>query len=118
MDGDRESQVDDRFPARDETAPTSGTNKRRSRRKSNNGSSSAASQTGVVGVADRGSARPTDDRITPADLRDLLAGLRDLRDGDFAVRLAESTHPLMADIATAFNEVASRNERMTRHGSR
>jgi HAMP domain-containing protein/CheY-like chemotaxis protein/signal transduction histidine kinase len=114
VDGDRESQVDDRFPEGDEMAPASGTNKRRSRRKSNNGSARAASQTAVAPVADRGSARSVEDKITPADLRELLAGLRDLRDGDFGVRLSESTHPLMSDIAHAFNDVASRNERMTR----
>src|SRR4051812_15943079 len=94
-------------------APASGSTKRRSRRKSNNGSS-RASETTLPPVADRASPQAADTRITPADLRDLLAGLRDLRDGDFTVRLAESSHPLMADIATAFNDVAGRNERMTR----
>jgi len=55
-----------------------------------------------------------DDAVTPSDLQALLAGLRDLRAGDFGVRLARSTHPLMSDIAIAFNDVASRNERMAR----
>ena len=54
------------------------------------------------------------DRISNADLRALLAGLRDLREGDFAVRLPGSGHRLMADISAAFNDVASHNERMTR----
>jgi CheY-like chemotaxis protein/HAMP domain-containing protein/signal transduction histidine kinase len=54
------------------------------------------------------------DAITPADLNALLAGLRDLRSGDFAVRLPRSRHPLMADIVATFNDVASRNERMAK----
>jgi CheY-like chemotaxis protein/HAMP domain-containing protein/signal transduction histidine kinase len=58
------------------------------------------------------------DAITPSDLNALLAGLRDLRGGDFAVRLARSRHPLMADIVAAFNDVASRNERMAKELNR
>ncbi len=55
-----------------------------------------------------------DDAVSASDLQALLDGLRDLRAGEFGVRLARSTHPLMSDIAIAFNDVASRNERMTR----
>jgi HAMP domain-containing protein/CheY-like chemotaxis protein/signal transduction histidine kinase len=61
-----------------------------------------------------GRTRQRMDGITSADLRALLAGLRDLRDGDFGVRLAPSADPLMAEISATFNDVASRNERMTR----
>jgi len=56
--------------------------------------------------------------ITRADLNALLAGLRDLRSGDFAVRLPRSRDPLMADIVSTFNDVASRNERMAKELSR
>ena len=48
----------------------------------------------------------------------MLAGLRDLRSGDFAVRLPRSRHPLMAEIVSAFNDVASRNESMAREFKR
>ncbi|HEX5073493.1 MAG TPA: HAMP domain-containing protein [Gemmatimonadaceae bacterium] len=58
------------------------------------------------------------DGITRADLNELLAGLRDLRSGDFAVRLPRSRDPLMAEIVSTFNDVASRNERMAKELSR
>jgi len=46
------------------------------------------------------------------ELADLLAALRDLRDGDFTVRLSGSEDPLLDDIASAFNGIAERNERL------
>ncbi len=49
----------------------------------------------------------------PQELTDLLAALRDLRDGDFTVRLAGSDDPLLDDIASAFNGIAERNERLS-----
>ena len=48
----------------------------------------------------------------PQELTDLLAALRDLRDGDFTVRLAGSDDPLLDDIASAFNGIAERNEKL------
>jgi hypothetical protein len=48
----------------------------------------------------------------PRELTDLLAALRDLRDGDFTVRLGGSEDPLLDDIASAFNGIAERNERL------
>ena len=80
-------------------APASGTTKRRSRRKSNNGSARGASQATVAPVADRGSARSVDDKITPTDLRELLAGLRDLRDDGCAVLLTTHDLPRARDSA-------------------
>jgi HAMP domain-containing protein/CheY-like chemotaxis protein/signal transduction histidine kinase len=47
-----------------------------------------------------------------ADLRTLLTGLRNLRDGEFEVRIQESNDPLMAEIVDAFNGIAERNERL------
>ena len=52
------------------------------------------------------------DRTSDQELADLLAALRDLRDGDFTVRIAGSNDPLLDDIATAFNGIAERNERL------
>jgi methyl-accepting chemotaxis protein len=49
---------------------------------------------------------------TQQELADLLAGLRDMRDGDFSVRLAGSSDPLLDDIADAFNGIAERNDRL------
>src|SRR3954462_6658304 len=47
-----------------------------------------------------------------ADLRRLLEALRDLRDGEFEVRLPISEDPLLAEISDAFNGIAKLNERL------
>jgi HAMP domain-containing protein/CheY-like chemotaxis protein/signal transduction histidine kinase len=47
-----------------------------------------------------------------ADLANLLAALRDLRDGDFTVRLESSDDQMLDEIASAFNGIAERNERL------
>ena len=47
------------------------------------------------------------------ELQTLLDGLRDLRDGEFGVRMPKSSDPLMAEIADAFNGIAERNERLS-----
>ena len=47
------------------------------------------------------------------ELQTLLDGLRDLRDGEFGVRIPRSSDPLMAEIADAFNGIAERNERLS-----
>ncbi len=52
------------------------------------------------------------DGNSPRELTNLLAALRDLRDGDFTVRLDGSDDPLLADIASAFNGIAERNEKL------
>ncbi|MBA3342680.1 MAG: HAMP domain-containing protein, partial [Gemmatimonadaceae bacterium] len=46
------------------------------------------------------------------ELSDLLTALRDLRDGDFTVRLPEYSDPLLGDIANAFNGIAERNAKL------
>jgi CheY-like chemotaxis protein len=142
VDGDRDTQVDRDLPGRTDRAPEPEIKARRARRASTSGARRGAHADGVERddaareLADvtnggrsrkrAGSAavleadqapphRPTrTDAITQSDLNALLAGLRDLRSGDFAVRLPRSRHPLMADIVSAFNDVASRNERMAR----
>ncbi len=48
--------------------------------------------------------------IRRGDLRRLLGAMRDLRDGDFEVRMPMSDHPLLAEIADAFNGIAKLNE--------
>ena len=52
----------------------------------------------------------TGGRIREVDLRRLLGAMRDLKDGDFEVRMPLSDHPLLAEIADAFNGVAKLNE--------
>jgi HAMP domain-containing protein/CheY-like chemotaxis protein len=136
VDGDRDPQVDRNLSERDDVAPEARTTRRRPRGKTGNGGGETSARgrgstehaarvlddDAPVGVADLppNGGRAKRRRGVPgndpsrADLRALLDGLRDLRDGDFGVRLTGSSDPFMADIATAFNDVASRNERMTR----
>ncbi len=55
-----------------------------------------------------GNGRGSDD----AHLADVLAALRDLRDGDFTVRLPGSDDKMLDEIASTFNGIAERNERL------
>src|SRR5689334_23596173 len=55
-----------------------------------------------------------DGKIRDMDLRRLLNAMRDLRDGDFEIRLPLAEEPLLAEIADAFNSVAKMNERLCR----
>ncbi|MBA2688396.1 MAG: HAMP domain-containing protein [Gemmatimonadaceae bacterium] len=48
-----------------------------------------------------------------SDLEVLLFGLRELRDGDFDVRIPVSSDPLLTEIASTFNEIAAQNERLS-----
>jgi hypothetical protein len=60
----------------------------------------------------RGDGSNGDGDVT-TDLQMLLYALRDMRDGQFDVRLPESDEPLMREIAGTFNEIAERNEKTT-----
>ncbi len=53
-----------------------------------------------------------DGKIRDVDLRRLLNAMRDLRDGEFEIRLPMSEDPLLAEIADTFNGIAKLNERM------
>jgi len=55
---------------------------------------------------------PSDAKIRDVDLRRLLVAIRDLKDGDFEVRLPLSEDPLLAEIADEFNGIAKLNERL------
>jgi len=57
-------------------------------------------------------------KIRDVDLRRLLSAMRDLRDGDFEVRLPVSEEPLLAEIADVFNGIAKMNERLCHEMSR
>ena len=50
--------------------------------------------------------------IRESDLRRLLAAMRELKEGDFNVRLPISDIPLLADIADEFNGIAKINTRL------
>ncbi|MQA83394.1 MAG: response regulator [Streptosporangiales bacterium] len=57
-------------------------------------------------------------RYREEDLRALLAGLTAMRDGNFRARLTPTGDDLVAQIATVFNEVADRNEHLSREVAR
>ena len=62
--------------------------------------------------SDAGAYAP-DGKPAVGDLRRLLNAMRDLRDGEFDVRLPMSDDPLIAEIADAFNGIAKLNERLS-----
>jgi hypothetical protein len=49
-------------------------------------------------------------RIREIDLRRLLGAMREMKDGDFGVRVPLSENPLLAEIADTFNGIAKLNE--------
>jgi len=53
-----------------------------------------------------------DGKIREVDLRRLLNAMRDLRDGDFEVRLPLAEDALLSEIADVFNGIAKLNERL------
>ena len=85
----------------DETPPRTG------RRRNGNGSKARRD-----GNGSRNGGGSDGDGTSQQELSDLLLSLRDLRDGDFSVRLPGSDDPLLDDIASAFNGIAERNERL------
>ncbi len=60
-----------------------------------------------------GDALAPDGKAGVSDLRRLLNAMRDLRDGEFEVRLPMSDDPLLSEIADAFNGIAKLNERLS-----
>jgi HAMP domain-containing protein/CheY-like chemotaxis protein len=59
-----------------------------------------------------GNGNSTRNAVSAEELSELLSALRDLRDGDFTIRIPGSEDPLLDDIASAFNGIAERNERL------
>jgi HAMP domain-containing protein/CheY-like chemotaxis protein/GAF domain-containing protein len=54
----------------------------------------------------------SDGKVRDLDLRRLLNAMRDMKDGEFDVRLPMAEDPLLAEIADAFNAIAKLNERL------
>ena len=71
-----------------------------------NGAGTKRGEEGAGGLA-------PDGKLKDANLRRLLHAMRDLRDGEFEVRLAMSEDPLLSEIADAFNGIAKLNERLS-----
>jgi HAMP domain-containing protein/CheY-like chemotaxis protein/GAF domain-containing protein len=87
------------------------------RKNGRNGGKGRTGKRNGNGVAQRAGEREVsvlaaDGRIRESDLRRLLAAMRDLKEGDFNVRLPVSEDPLLAEIADEFNGIAKLNTRM------
>jgi HAMP domain-containing protein len=52
--------------------------------------------------------------VTAPDLSGLLEGLRAAREGDFSVRLSTGGDPVLGEIATAFNDLLERTDKLSR----
>ena len=81
--------------------------------KGRNGKGSGSAAGTKRGSDHDGGALTPDGKAKDADLRRLLNAMRDLRDGEFEVRLAMSEDPLLSEIADAFNGIAKLNERLS-----
>ena len=98
-------------PARSPGAPAS------RRKNGRNGGKGRNGKRAENGMGDR-AAEPEaavlarDGQIRQSDLRHLLAAMRDLKEGDFNVRLPMSEDPLLAEIADEFNSIAKLSTRM------
>jgi HAMP domain-containing protein/CheY-like chemotaxis protein/GAF domain-containing protein len=91
-------------------SPTAAGSRRKNRKSRNgkrngNGSGQGGEERQIAPFGAGGSVRAS-------DLRRLLAAMRDLKEGDFDVRLPVSEDSLLADIAEEFNAVAKLNTRM------
>jgi HAMP domain-containing protein/CheY-like chemotaxis protein len=82
------------------------------KRRSSSGGKTRRNGNGSRSAGDGNGSRSGGDGTSPQELADLLSCLRDMRDGDFSVRMAGSDDALLDDIASAFNAIAERNERL------
>ncbi|HEX6573898.1 MAG TPA: HAMP domain-containing protein [Gemmatimonadaceae bacterium] len=103
-------EIGDTIDSQDQSEQPTGRSRRQARpaaatRRGRNGASGRTRRSGN-GATSNG------DGTGSQELIDLLAALRDLRDGDFTVRMPQSEDPLLDDIAQAFNGIAERNERL------
>jgi HAMP domain-containing protein len=89
--------------------------RKRSRREARSSAQDVVSDSGTRrrnGGAGRSRSNGNGKGARDTDLANLLAALRDLRDGDFTVRLESSDDQMLDEIASAFNGIAERNERL------
>jgi len=114
-------EIGDTIDTETEAAPTQRKRPGRGAQADGDGANDSTAQktrrrrNGSRGVARRSNNGGSDGDGTASidELQTLLDGLRDLRDGEFGVRMPRSSDPLLADIADAFNGIAERNERLS-----
>ena len=103
--------------ARSHSAPASRRKNGRNGGKGRNGKRNGNGNGNQDGEREIG-VRAADGRIRQSDLRRLLAAMRDLKEGDFNVRLPVSEDPLLAEIADEFNGIAKLNTRLSEEMTR
>ena len=96
------------------TRPATATGSRRKNgRATGKGRNGKRNGNGGEGGADRDvTVRGNGGKVREADLRRLLAAMRELKEGDFNVRLPVADDPLLAEIADEFNGVAKLGTRL------
>ncbi|MDB4870195.1 MAG: Hybrid sensor histidine kinase/response regulator, partial [Gemmatimonadales bacterium] len=102
-----EEETSARYPGTPATRRKNGRNggKGRNGKRNGNGNGNPDSEREI-------GASSTDARIRQSDLRRLLSAMRDMKEGEFGVRLPVSEDPLLAEIAEEFNGIAKQNTRM------
>ncbi len=94
-------------------SPTATGSRRKNGRSTGKGRNGKRNGNGSEGGADRDvTVRGNGGKVREADLRRLLAAMRDLKEGDFNVRLPVADDPLLAEIADEFNGVAKLSTRV------
>jgi HAMP domain-containing protein/CheY-like chemotaxis protein/signal transduction histidine kinase len=94
-------------------SPTATGSRRKNGRATGKGRNGKRNGNGGEGGADRDvTVRGNGGKVREADLRRLLAAMRDLKEGDFNVRLPVADDPLLAEIADEFNGVAKLGTRL------
>jgi HAMP domain-containing protein/CheY-like chemotaxis protein/signal transduction histidine kinase len=94
-------------------SPTATGSRRKNGRATGKGRNGKRNGNGGEGGADRDvTVRGNGGKVREADLRRLLAAMRDLKEGDFNVRLPVADDPLLAEIADEFNGVAKASTRL------
>jgi len=107
-----EEPVSDESSTRSPTAPGSRRKNSRAAGKGRNGKRNG-NGSGLGGAERAVTDLPGGGRIRESDLRRLLAAMRELKEGDFNVRLPVSDDPLLAEIADEFNGIAKLNTRLS-----
>ena len=92
-------------------SPTAAGSRRKNGRNSGKGKNGKRNGNGADGGAGR-EMTSRNGSVRDADLRQLLAAMRELKEGDFNIRLPVSDDPLLAEIADEFNGIAKLSTRM------
>jgi HAMP domain-containing protein len=105
-------EIGDTIDTQEQAEPPTGRSRRQARSVAKIPATTRRGRNGTTGRSRRNGNGANGSGATNQELTDLLAALRDLRDGDFTVRLPQSEDPLLEDISQAFNGIAERTERL------